>query len=279
MSIFWNGSDTNSLMWNGVETTGVWNGEVVWGVPQFKTLTLYHSEGGTLTANELTGYPGDTINLSTAYNTYWRFSGYQWTGDGTLANNTYTFGSEDATICACYKPNAFTASGGFEKGSNVTCSTAGRDVVATANVPAKYATTSYHTSNVPAAWYATSNRWKVTSTVSAYKITLNPKMQFNTSSRHYGGNINPHGGAVTAISLIGSTSTQQGTYTNISDTDGVKTYNYSKSFTSTTTGVNYGISAHLSARSSRVGTNNYPGYANYIAAGTKGTWVATGYAP
>ena len=273
--------DTYKLQYDGMTLTYPgWNGYVSYeAAPAFKTLTLYHSEGGTLTANELTGYPGDTINLSTAYNTYWRFSGYQWTGDGSLVGNTYTFGDEDASICACYKVNAFTASGGWEKGSNVNCTTAGRDVVATANVPAKYATVSYHTSNVPAAWYSTSNRWKVTTTPSAYKITLNPKMRFDTSSRHYGGNINPHGGSVTAISLIGSTSTQQGTYTNVSDTNGVKTYNYNKSFTSTTTGVNYGISAHLSARSSRTGTNNYPGYAKYIATGTTGTWTATGYAP
>lgn len=59
--------------------------------PAFKTLTLYHSDGGTITANELTGYPGDTINLTTAYNTYWRFSGYQLTGDGELVGNDYTF--------------------------------------------------------------------------------------------------------------------------------------------------------------------------------------------
>lgn len=279
MSLFLNGIETNTLMFNGVETTGVWNGEVVWGVPQFKTLTLYNSEGGTLTANTLTGYPGDTISLSTAYNTYWRFSGYQLTGDGELVGNDYTFGTEDATICACYKVNAFTASGGWEKGSNVNCSTAGRDVYTTANVPAKYAIVSYHTSNVPTAWYNTSNRWKVNSNVSAYQITLNPKMQFNTSSRYGGNASNLHGGWVTAVSLIGSTATQQGTYANKSNQDGVKTYYYSKSFTSNTTGVNYGISAHLSARSTRVSTNNYPGYANYIATGTTGTWVATGIAP
>jgi len=273
-------SDTYKLQYDGMTLTYPgWNGYVSYEAAQAKTLTLYHSEGGSLTADTLTGYPGDSVNLTTAYNTYWRFSGYDVTGDGTLNGNTYTFGNDDASICACYKVNAFTATGGWEKGSNVNCTTAGRDVVATANVPAKYAIVSYHTSNVPTAWYNTSNRWKVTSTVSAYKITLNPKMQFNTSSRHYNGTINPHGGSVTAVSLIGSTSTQQGTYYNVSNTDGVKTYNYNKSFTSNATGVNYGISAHLSARSSRVSTKNYPGYANYVAAGTNGTWTATGYAP
>lgn len=107
-------AETYKLQYDGMTLTYPgWNGCVGYeAAPAFKTLTLYHSEGGTLTANELTGYPGDTINLSTAYNTYWRFSGYQWTGDGTLANNAYTFGTEDATICACYKPNAFTGTNG-----------------------------------------------------------------------------------------------------------------------------------------------------------------------
>lgn len=89
------------------------NGYVMFNGTQPKSLTLYASEGGTLTANEITGLPGDTIILSTAYNTYWRFSGYELTGDGELVGDTYTFGSEDATICACYKKNAFTAYGDF----------------------------------------------------------------------------------------------------------------------------------------------------------------------
>ena len=271
-------ADTYKLQYDGMTLTypGL-NGYVSYeAAPAFKTLTLYHSEGGTLTANELTGYPGDTINLSTAYNTYWRFSGYQWTGDGTLANNTYTFGTEDASICACYKVNAFTASGGFEKGSDVTCSANGNWVSKTATVPAKYATVSYHTSNVPTAWYNTSNRWKITSTVSAYKITLNPKMGFQGQKKdttNYG-----QGGRVTAVSLIGSTQTQSQSFSTPTGT-AVQNWSYNKSFTSNTTGVNYGISAKLSAFGALVAQRYYDGWSKYIANRTSGTWTATGYAP
>lgn len=113
-------SDIYKLQYDGMTLAYPgWGGYVSYESQSFKTLTLLNSEGGTLTANTLTGYPGDTVNLSTAYNTYWRFSGYQWTGDGSLVGNDYTFGTEDATICACYKPNAFTASGVWEKGSDL----------------------------------------------------------------------------------------------------------------------------------------------------------------
>ena len=114
-------SDIYKLQYDGKTLTYPgWNGYVSYEYSTaFKTLTLYNSEGGTLTANKLTGYPGETINLTTAYDTYWRFSGYQLTGDGSLVGNDYTFGNEDASICACYKVNAFTASGGWEKGSNL----------------------------------------------------------------------------------------------------------------------------------------------------------------
>ena len=31
MSLYWNGAEVNTLMYNGVETTGVYNGNIVWG--------------------------------------------------------------------------------------------------------------------------------------------------------------------------------------------------------------------------------------------------------
>ena len=68
-------ADTYKLQYDGMTLTYPgWNGCVSYEAQSFKTLTLLNSEGGTLTANTLTGYPGDTINLTTAYNTYWRFS-------------------------------------------------------------------------------------------------------------------------------------------------------------------------------------------------------------
>ena len=268
MSLFLNGVETNTVMLNGVDTTGVWNGEVVWGVPPFKTLTLYHSEGGTLTANELTGYPGDTINLSTAYNTYWRFSGYQWTGDGTLANNTYTFGTEDASICACYKVNAFTATGGWEKGSNVTV-TAPKNSTNMGSYRG-YAIRNASTGEIPSNWYSTSNRWNP-SNASAYKITLNPRGRISLKSGNNGG-----------MKLTGSWATIIGsTYTNTASnniTGRNKSLNvdYNKTITSNSQ-TTYSISALLINQ--HVGYTQGIGTAQYIASYTTGTWTATGYAP
>lgn len=149
-------------------------GQVVsWSDPNaFHTITLLTDGHGSIQSTSLTGRPGDVVTLSTAYNTYWRFSGYQLTGDGSLVGNDYTFGTEDATICACYKKNAFTARGNWEKGSNVSTNTAVVDSYV--NVPAKYAVHTAHTGDIPASWYSTSNRWKP-SNASAYSITLNPK--------------------------------------------------------------------------------------------------------
>ena len=261
-------SDTYKLQYNGMTLTYPgWNGYVSYDAPAFKTLTLYNSEGGTLTANKLTGYPGDTINLTTAYDTYWRFSGYQLTGDGSLVGNDYTFGNEDASICACYKPNAFTATGGFEKGSDVTCSRS-KSGTADTNVPAKYAIHGAHTGEIPTSWYSTSNRWNVNSTVSAYQITLNTKMTlqgYKSTDRYDNYNI-------TGVSLIGSTQTQSQVF-NSPGTKGTYTYNYNKSFTSNTTGVNYGLSAKMHI------IKKYGASAKYIATGTTGGWTATGYAP
>lgn len=172
--------DTYKLQYDGMTLTYPgWNGCVSYeAAPAFKTLTLYHSEGGTLTANELTGYPGDTINLTTAYNTYWRFSGYQLTGDGTLANNTYTFGSEDATICACYKVNAFSAAGKFSM------NTQGNFIIekntthhaysyayytAGVNVPNSFKNNTYNSTN-NGTNYSRSDCWRPTGNISGYEF-------------------------------------------------------------------------------------------------------------
>lgn len=31
MSIVWNGNNINSVIWNGINTTGIWNGQTIWG--------------------------------------------------------------------------------------------------------------------------------------------------------------------------------------------------------------------------------------------------------
>lgn len=102
MSLFLNGVETNKVMWNGVETTGVWNGEVVWGVPPYYTLTLQTDGHGTLTANKLSGYPNDTSVLSYTANSNYAFSGYSLEGGGSIQNNTYTFGNEDGIVKAWF---------------------------------------------------------------------------------------------------------------------------------------------------------------------------------
>lgn len=102
MSLFLNGVESNTVMWNGVETTGVLNGEVVWGVPPYYTLTLQTDGHGTLTADTLTGYPGDNSILSYTANNDYAFSGYSIVGGGSIQNNTYTFGNEDGTVKAWF---------------------------------------------------------------------------------------------------------------------------------------------------------------------------------
>ena len=259
-------SDIYKLQYNGMTLAYPgWNGYVCYENQSFKTLTLLNSEGGTLTANTLTGYPGDTINLSTAYNTYWRFSGYQWTGDGSLVGNDYTFGTEDATICACFKPNAFTATGGWEKGKDINCASPfGNAGTNTASIGPKYAIHGSHTGDIPTAWYATSNRWKVTTTPSAYNITLNTKMKLGGRREGIYGSFK-----VTGWSFVGSTTSNSQSWTNTNPAW------YNKTFTSNITGVNYGVDGKLYAET-------YIGYRNtasYFADGTSGTWTATGYAP
>lgn len=264
-------SDIYKLQYNNMTLTFPgWNGAVSYeAAPAFKTLTLCASEGGTLTAETITGLPGDTVTLSTAYDTYWRFSGYAKAGDGSISNNTYTFGEDDVqTVSAFYKKNAFTATGGFEKGSNVTC-TSNKNAT-NANVPAKYATHVAHTGDVPAAWYSTSNRWKP-SNASAYTIRLIPKMTFTANW-----DVSKCLAATTAVSLLGSTQTQSQSF---SYNNSNKTFNYSKNFTSTAQNVNYGISAKLQVTGYHDGTYSRGVTATYIATSTTGTWSATGYAP
>jgi len=274
--------DTYKLQYDGMTLTYPgWNGYVSFeNAPSFHTLTLYASEGGTLTASVITGMPGDTINLTTAYNTYWRFSGYQLTGDGELVSNDYIFGNEDATICACYKKNAFTATGNFEKGSNVSISK--YNATGTTNVPAKYAIHGSHTGDIPVAWYATSNRWKP-SNASAYSITLNIKMNLTGTGSGYqaaGGYIAGRAYA-TGVCLIGTTASNSQSWSCGGNPASTRSFNgnYSKTVNSTIQDVNYGLSAKLSVNANKIHAKNMAATATYVANGTTGTWTATGIAP
>lgn len=226
-------------------------------------ITYIVETGGTFTGDTDIFIPGsEGIQLTTSYDTYWRFSGYEVTG-GTIENNVL-IPTGPCTAKAVYKVNYFTASGGWEKGSNVTA------YRTTTNVPQKYATASYKTDNVPASWYATSNRWKPND-VSAYQITLHPIMKFSAGN---GSTVNDNAGA-TGVTLIGSTQTQsQGFSIYVAKQGGTGTASYNKTFTSDVQNVTYGISGKVYYP----GGNHY-GTAAYIATGTTGTWTATGIAP
>ena len=274
-------SDTFKLQYNGMTLTYPgWNGYVSYDAPAFKTLTLYNSEGGTLTANKLTGYPGDTINLSTAYDTYWRFSGYQLTGDGSLVGNDYTFGNEDASICACYKKNAFTATGGFEKGSNVSV-TANQKHNNSTNI-IKYATINAHTGDIPTSWYSTSNRWKPND-ASAYSLTMNGKLNLTGKGVGYnavGGDVRGYARA-TGCMFVNTEISNSQSWSCGGHPASVDSFNgsYNKTLTTTKQNVNYGVSARINAQGFIVGNHKMSATATYVANGTNGSWTATGYAP
>ena len=263
-------SDIYKLQYNGMTLAYPgWNGYVGYdNVPKFKTLTLYASEGGTVTASVLTGMPGDTAQITTAYDTYYRFSGYDTAGGGSLNGDVYTFGDSDADISAVYKVNYFTASGGWEKGANITISDNN-----TTNIPQKYATASYTTDNIPTSWYATSNRWKPNG-ASAYSITLNPIMRFSLNGSN---NAWTAGAYATAVTLIGSTQSNSQSFSKTNA--GASTFTYNKNFTNTTQNITYSISGKLQTKRKTASSVTAKGTASYIATGTTGTWTATGIAP
>lgn len=279
-------SDLYKLQYNGMTLAYPgWNGYVGYeNAPSFYTLTLQTDGHGTLTAETLTGYAGDTVTLSPTYNTYYRFSGYDCTG-GTITGNTFTFGNQDATAQANFTANVFTASGGFEKGSNQTVTSHGSDGMKTAIVGPKYATRSYSTSNVPASYYATSNRWKPPTGLSAYKITLNTKMSvtsfIDNSNDSTALRCEAHfAGVVGSTKYNTQTNTRTGTW-KYGSTGTTATWNYNKTLTSNVLNTNYGISADIKAQGYYYYSQGerYGAKTTYVANNTNGTWTATGYIP
>jgi hypothetical protein len=214
--------------------------------------------------------PGGTgITLQTGYDTYYRISGYE-VENGTVENGIL-IPTGPCTIKAVEKINYFTATGGWEKGSNVQASITNYNSN-TKTVATKYATHGAHTGDIPASWYSTSNRWKPNN-VSSYSITLHPIMVFQYNSTITS---NANNKQCTAISLIGSTTTQSQSFSKNGKTLGIGSFTYNKTFTSTTQNVNYGISAKLYVSN---GYNGNPVTVTYSAAKTTGTWTATGIAP
>lgn len=243
------------------------------------TLTLETDGHGTLTANTVSGYAGDTVELTTAYNTYYRFSGYDVTG-GTIESNTFTFGDEDATAYAAFKPNSFTATGNFEQGSNVAITAAKYNYPAAGNVPAKYAVHVSHTGDVPDSWYSTSNRWKPTN-ASSYVMNVSPNMKFTCIASGSTANKACHGRYnITAQSLVNNSVLNSTVITTALTSTREAPVNAVKYFTTTgsTNVQNYTmLSAKLSANN--VFNSSWARAIIQYNATTNGTWSATGYAP
>jgi hypothetical protein len=211
--------------------------------------------------------------LNTNYSAYYRFKDYGLTGGGSIEGNTYTFGTSDATIQANFKPNAFTAVGSWEKGSNVSVVGAGGSKTGT--VPAKYAYLTACTGEIPSEWHSNSEIWNPTD-ASAYNATLNPKATFwfkvdqqcTAKAECYvvinGSNTNSQTLSFTTAGAGGIANTQY----------------YNKSFT-TTAQSSYYMAAKLTGAGR---TNSYSHYkynatAQYNSTGTTGSWTATGIAP
>ena len=240
-------------------------------------ITYLSDEHVSVTGDTTIFIPGsEGITLDSGYDPYYRISGYDITNGSIIDGKLVPTGP--CTIKAVETPNYFTATGNFEKGSNVNV-TADNTAAKSINVPAKYALHVGHTGDIPASWYETSNRWKPND-ASAYSITLNTKMSFSISgSNTIYSNTR---GALTAASLVGSTLTNTAVSSRASK--GLGYYYYNKTFTTTTQNVNYGVSAKLYAVGyyyyhPDVGTMQTKFDTKYYSSGTNGTWTATGIAP
>jgi len=229
----------------------------------------YENDGhGTLTGDPIY-IPGSTgVTLQTAYDTYYRFSGYEVTG-GTIENNVLV-ATGPCTARAVYKVNAFTATGGWEKGSDLLCEGDGRyttNPVTTANLPIKYALHGAHTGDIPASWYSTSNRWNP-SNASAYNATLKPIAKLS------GYRVQNESFCVATANMVMRVAGANTQAQNITFGTTKEAKTYSKNFTTTSQSL-YGISGKFNAR----GWSTTKAFIKYLSSGTTGTWTATGIAP
>lgn len=225
---------------------------------------VYEADNGVHLTGDPIAIPGVGVNLTTSYDTYYRTNGYDITGG--YIENGMLYATAACTARLKAKLNTFTATGGWEKGSNVSFSTTKSTAK---SIGIHYATRNASTGDIPASWYSTSNRWNP-SNASAYKITLNPKATVTADC----------GGAATGkfvcCTLVNTTQNQSQTWTAANFHNA--TWTYSKSF-STTTQSTYSISGYIAG----TGTNGIyhvkTANAGYVATATNGTWTATGYAP
>lgn len=238
-------------------------------------ITYLSDEHVSVTGDDLYIPGSEGLQLQSSYEPYYRID-YEITNGSIIDGKLVPTGP--CTVYAKDKINYFTATGNFEKGSNVNyTNTNGHNSWSYTNVAAKYALHQAHTGDIDSAWYNTSNRWKPNN-VSAYSLTMNTKMTFTSHVTRTGSN-NWSQAAATGVSLIGGTQSNSQSWNTPKTQNGSWTWNYNKTITTTTQNVNYGVSA-------RLGSFRFYGYgtyhlstAAYIANGTTGTWTATGIAP
>jgi hypothetical protein len=72
------------------------------GYENAHNLTVTSDGNGTLVASVYTGNVGDTAQLTYTPNTHYGFSAYSLDGGGSIAGNTYTFGTTDGTAKAWF---------------------------------------------------------------------------------------------------------------------------------------------------------------------------------
>ena len=271
-------SDIYKLQYDGMTLAYPgWNGYVCYEKPAGYPITYLSDEHVSVTGDDLYIPGSEGLQLQSSYDQYYRID-YEITNgeivDGLLVP------SGPCTVYAKDKINYFTATGNFEKGSNVSISK--YDATGTTNVPAKYALYVGHTGDIPSSWYETSNRWKP-SNASAYYITLDVKMNLTGTGSGYqavGGYMAGNAYA-TGVCLVGTTASNSQSWSCGGKPASTRTFNgkYSKTVNSTVQDVNYGLSAKLSVNAKKDYNKHQAATATYVAAGTTGTWTATGIAP
>lgn len=81
----------------------VLNGAWLLENPGLRELILSTDGNGTLTATKTMGYPNETSLLTPTPNNLYVFDRYELSGAGSIQDNTYTFGFENASIKAFFK--------------------------------------------------------------------------------------------------------------------------------------------------------------------------------
>ena len=207
---------------------------------------VYENDGhGTLTGDTNIGIPGQPITLTTAYDSYYRFSGYEVTGgyieDGKL------YATAQCTARAVYKPNAFTATGNYNFGG-VTANSWNRTWNGIIRA---------RTGSLPAGWGSNGGTF-VPSNASAYKITSNTTIKAQCNRQLW----------VTATFQVGSTN--------------IKTVTASNGNVSYAGNVSPNINTSTTTQGTpKIYFNATGYYTNKVTATSMSPngWTATGYAP